>query len=83
MMSYRYFQKTHPSWPATLRDVVGKLVKLERDVITRGERKFTAGTKMYITHTYRGGLELDLNPKGFGLVRGVPPELVTIVSEVN
>jgi hypothetical protein len=79
MMPYRYFKKIHPSWPAKLGDVVGKLVKLERDITTRGKRTFTAGTKMYVTHVYRGALELDFDPKGMGMVRQVPPEDVTLV----
>lgn len=79
MMPYRYFKKIHPSWPAKLGDVVGKLVKLERDVSTRGNRTFSAGAKMYVVHVYRGALVLDLDLKGMGLIRQVPPEDVTLV----
>ena len=80
MMPYRYFKKIHPSWPAKLGDVVGRAVKLERDVVTRGNRTFSAGTKMYITGTWRGGLELALDSKGPTMVRQVPPEYLTLVS---
>ncbi len=49
----------------------GRQIVVKHDIETRGGRKFTAGTRMFVTQTYRGRLCLDFTPDGFGLIRGV------------
>jgi hypothetical protein len=80
-MSYRYFQKKNPSWPKKIGDVVGKKVRLKRQIETRGGEVFSEGLIMRAAHTHRGGFTLEHLTDSRATIRQVPPSDLEIVPE--
>ena len=57
-MSYRYWQKSHPTWPKKIGDVKGRQVRLLHQLQTKGGEIFSEGLVMMVDGVYRGRLFL-------------------------
>jgi hypothetical protein len=53
---------TDPNRPKLYRDMVGRRVRLIREITTRGGNVFPAGTEMKVYSTWRGALNLNVDP---------------------
>lgn len=58
--------------PLRCKDIVGRRVKLNRDIATRGGAVFLKGTVWFIEGTYRGTFELSKTDRGVDYVTRVP-----------
>lgn len=59
MSDYKDLRRDHPEWPARLKDWVGRSVRLERKMTTRGGTEFKAGKVMRVYSQWRGHLHLQ------------------------
>ena len=71
-MSYRYWLKTHPTWPKKLGDLEGKKVRLVRQIETRGGEVFSEGLVMRVESVWRGSLMLQHLTDSRAIIRRVP-----------
>jgi hypothetical protein len=72
-MSYRYWQKSHPTWPKKIGDVKGRKVRLLHQLETKGGEIFSEGLVMRVGHVYRGRLVLEHLTDNRAVIRKVDP----------
>lgn len=71
---YRYFQETHPAWPRRIGDMMGRQVRLRREIETNKGSKYPKGTLFWVIGVHRGWLQLSKDPHLDLIgVRKVPP----------
>ena len=58
-MSYETFREKHSDWPVRMRDLEGRLVRLTRQVETRGGKVYAPGAVYIVSSVHRGLLTLS------------------------
>lgn len=81
-MLYRDFRRLNPQWPKLLRDVEGRLVRLNFCMETKGGSAFAKKTVMRVHHYHRGKLILKRLSSAVPMkdqIRGVAPMHVELL----